>query len=533
VLRLRRRRSSSPSDSGITALDQEIATYERALLDRPRGSAGRSPLLNNLAVRLRTRAGLTGDITDLRRALDLAREAAATADAAGPAGGIYLNTLGTCLTDRFAGEGSRADLDEAITAFRTAVENALDPSDQKAFTANLAGALADRYRHAGDAADLDRAVELVEHLRLAGIHDATERAGLAANYASLLQDRYAATGVIDDLDRAAEAAAAALTDAPPGTLTRMVLRTNLGGARQSLYERFQRRADLDAAIREFTAGLAESPPGAPGAARLHNNLGVAYVARARAGHDQRRRQDMDRSVAAHRQAVRSAGAVDRPLYANGLAAALADRYQESGKGRDLRAAVRIWRRAVAVTPAGAAPYARRIGNLARGAALTFERHGRRRDLARAGELYRRSCRAGLEIDPESTLSVGSDWGGWALRRGATGEAATAYDLAAQALDQLFKRQLMRSHKEAWLLAAPGVAAAGALAKAGARDLHGAVLALERGRALLLSEALQRDRADLGRLGTTTDADLARRFREAVARLDEIPQISGLPAGDGR
>jgi hypothetical protein len=57
---------------------------------------------------------------------------------------------------------------------------------------------------------------------------------------------------------------------------------------------------------------------------------------------------MDTSVTHHRLALEEAEMADRPLHANGLASALFERYQETWDRRDLRSAVRLWRRAESI-----------------------------------------------------------------------------------------------------------------------------------------------------------------------------------------
>ena len=101
---------------------------------------------------------------------------------------------------------------------------------------------------------------------------------------------------------------------------------------------------------------------------------------------------------------------------------------------------------------------------------------------------------------------------------AWGEAAGAYELALVAFERLLARQLLRSHKEAWLTTAKGVAAGAAMAQARTGDLHAATRALERGRALLMSDALAQDRVDLQRLREQDRPDLVARFQAASVRL---------------
>ena len=508
--------------TGTAKLDAEIAAYEQRLERVPRDDPGRPPLLNNLAVRLRARFGLTGDESDLERAVQACQEASASMDPACPQAPVYLNSLGNCLADRFARYGSASDLDAAITAYQNAVGRSAQCSpDLPAFEANLASALVDRYRRDGAVRDLDHAITIVEHIWDCGTGDPAELAGLAANYSSMLQDRYAATGSLEDLERAIEVARTALASCPADASTHTVLLTNLGGALQSRYERMNHREDLDAAVEALRAGLAETAERSPSRALLLNNLGVTLAARARIDGGASGVRDLTEAIAAHRSAVRATPGTDRAQRLDNLAAALSDRYQMAGRSRDLRRALRIWRRSVTETTPHAPQRARRLGNLARGYALRFDRQSRRRDLFHARRLYQQSCVAGLTSDPESALAAGSEWGKWAIVRTAYPEAAGAYDLAADALDQLFRAQLLRPNKEAWLRAAVGTASAGSFAHARAGDCTGAVRAIERGRALLLSEALDRDRAGLTRLDALRHGDLAARYSEVSQRLKEL------------
>jgi hypothetical protein len=105
-----------------------------------------------------------------------------------------------------------------------------------------------------------------------------------------------------------------------------------------------------------------------------------------------------------------------------------------------------------------------------------------------------------------------------LRREWSCEATEPFGLAVDALEQLFRRQVLRTYKEAWLRAAPGIYLSAAWAYGCRHDPRGGALALERGRAHLLSEALQRDRADLGRLAATGGPALAARYTTAVEKL---------------
>jgi hypothetical protein len=80
------------------------------------------------------------------------------------------------------------------------------------------------------------------------------------------------------------------------------------------------------------------------------------------------------------------------------------------------------------------------------------------------------------------------------------------------------RQRARWDKESWLAESQTLPALAGLALARAKDPRGAVLAVERGRAVLLAEALDRDRADLRALRDQGRGDLVDRFEAAMEKL---------------
>ena len=121
-----------------------------------------------------------------------------------------------------------------------------------------------------------------------------------------------------------------------------------------------------------------------------------------------------------------------------------------------------------------------------------------------------------------------NWGRWASARRSWTEAAEAYHAAMDLTDRLFRTQLFRSHKEAWLREAKALPAHAAYALARSGDASGAVQALERGRALLLSESLQRDRANLDHLMDLGHQDLAESYRQAADRVHDLSRATRRP-----
>ena len=141
----------------------------------------------------------------------------------------------------------------------------------------------------------------------------------------------------------------------------------------------------------------------------------------------------------------------------------------------------------------------------------------KRDSDRAHATYRAATTAGLERLPEQAIGSAGSWGSWATSHESFREAAEAYGYGLQAIEQLFRTQLTRAHKELWLRDAQGIPVRAAYARAKGGDAPGAVEDLERGRAQLLSEALRRDRASVERLASAGRADLKDRYAAAAWR----------------
>lgn len=114
-----------------------------------------------------------------------------------------------------------------------------------------------------------------------------------------------------------------------------------------------------------------------------------------------------------------------------------------------------------------------------------------------------------------------EWAGWSARRDAPRTAAEAHDLATSALEELVRGQLLRSDQELWLHEAADTATAGALAHVRAGDPQAAVVALERRRAVLFTEALRLGPATADRLRDQGQPELAARYRRAAGRLSTL------------
>ena len=188
----------------------------------------------------------------------------------------------------------------------------------------------------------------------------------------------------------------------------------------------------------------------------------------------------------------------------------------STPGRSI-SAVTTLREAVDLTMPGSPDRAGRLNNLAAAFSARYDRDCDPADLDRGVEAYRAAMAAGLDGNLELAATAGANWGAWAGRRGAWPEAARAYDGALLALDRLLRAQLLDDYRRAWLRRGDGFAAEAAYVRAVLGEYRAAVEALERGRALLLADALRREYSDLLALQEIAPA-LAERYVEQARGL---------------
>ena len=107
-----------------------------------------------------------------------------------------------------------------------------------------------------------------------------------------------------------------------------------------------------------------------------------------------------------------------------------------------------------------------------------------------------------------------------MTRKAWPEVAEASQHGLRALHELARRQLLRENKEMPIRDAAGIAARGAYALLRCGADRDAVVALKAGYALMLSEVLERDRADLKELGQRYPGVLTR-YKNAAHGVDEL------------
>jgi tetratricopeptide (TPR) repeat protein len=530
-LMLRHRRTGSHDD-----LARGIELIEQAL-ERLGGdpSPSRGFALAGLAVALLDRWNLSSEVADLDRALAALDEAVAAASSP-TAAHERLALKATCLKARYDTLGERADLEGALALCRRLLGELLPGSNKRPGVLHeLGSCLRAAYALESTPRLLDEAVDAFRAAVSEAPEDAPAWPSYSTDLGTALSDRHAATGSVQDLEDAISAHERALASATRVPVDRPLVLTHLAGA---LLVRFRLRGsaeDLDAAIARAGEAVAASPEDAPNYASYVNGLGNALFERYRraaASSRTSRTPSLDEAISAYEKAAATAPerSALRTSALSNLGMALVAAYLADRDPAVLERAIESLRLAIASPSSSQADLPSYWANLALALTKSASASGDVDDEARATDAYRKACELGRHAAPTVVVHAARGWGDWALSRRAFGEAAEAYASGLEAMQSLFRAQLTRAQKETWLEAAQGLPLVAAYAAAKGEDGGAQALeALEAGRAMLLSEALELDRAELDRLSAAGRSDLEDRYRRAAAgwrKLFTDPPVAG-------
>jgi tetratricopeptide (TPR) repeat protein len=465
--------------------------------------------LERLADVVSDRASATETTDDLDRAVAVHRRLVSEGTDS-PRLSRFRGLLGIRLLARHADQP--ALLDEAVTELTVAAE---DADDRWLFLDQLGLALRARYMLRGHPADLEQAIERGREATRAAPTD-QERGQAQLNLGTLVQDRFHATGQVADLEEAVRAFEAA-AEAPTTARRRVVRLSNLAlalSAEQALT--FEAQA-LERAVQVAREAAELAAPQDIG--RCFTNLATVLLARHRV---QPQRENLDEALSVMRRALpEPAGRPPTQLTTLGIV--LRQLHAIDGQAALLDEAITLFRDVAARHAEGSPRAPAAFLNL--GTCLLDRAQSaapRPEDLAEATTALRLACQHGVEIDLESALAAASTWSGAAGARGAWAEVVEATGYSFTALDRLYRTQLTRHGKEAWLRRAQGLAGRAAHALARTGQVQAAAIALERGKARGLSETLARERADLGRLRKRRPS-LAARYVAATDHLRAAEQ----------
>ena len=382
--------------------------------------------------------------------------------------------------ERHERAGSERALDQALSAAKNMLENAVIGEQKELQALNLyAGALMARYEHSGDLADLSTVIEIMRDVAERTADDPEWHASALSNLGSALRERWESGLRDSDLTEAIEAHEAAVVLFAESPADWASFASNLGLALRARFPLTQNVADLDRAVDLCEQIIEVTPKESADHGDFLANLGFALLDRHRATGNAR---DLNRAVESLSVALKMmpSKARNRSTVQMALADATS-RLQDHGSGGDHRAAVEMWRSACA------------------------------------------------DADSKSSagvLKAASNWSRAALGWCDWPMAAEACEIGLAATERLFRAQVLRENKALWLEEANGLPARAAYALAKLGKLQQAVVTMERGRAVLLSEALNRRGHGLEGLTALGQDKLRVRFQQAAAGLAELESATG-------
>ena len=445
-----------------------------------------------------------------------------------------INTAGDNLDDIATNQAALKRVIEAWEKVRAATSFGGSPGDIRAIVLNhLALARIRLFDLVPDAENLGCIIEVLrEGLSSADGDPYTDN--LRNNLALAYHMRYRMTGALDDLEESLQVRDRLVDETPIGHAEMWKGLNNYANSVWAVYQKTGSSGLADRARVYYEHALRWCPPDDPKRAGIESNLADVYTGLRQHAIVARRVKDTDRFTKLALRHGRNAAEMtpsDSPdyprhilYYARALDAA--GTFLRSGRQqRKYAESLRYLELAIEHCP----PSSREFPLLL----AEYIHIGRRTDsipAAKIAEHYREACRRGLEISPSVVRHVATSWAHTAARSSAWSEAAEAWQFAQQAMQLLFHAQTLRGHQETWLREFASVPTEAASAAAKANDLVGAVVALERGRAMILSESLSRELADLDQIAGEGHTDETERFQSAAA---ELGRMQAMTASIGR
>ncbi|MFD1520290.1 CHAT domain-containing protein [Pseudonocardia yunnanensis] len=458
---------------------------------------------HNLAVVRRLRHERTG--AGLSDAIDAARRAVTAGEETPEGQGERLAQLAQLLA-------LDEQFDEALPLARRAL--AEYPADHARMVTALGEILGMHHIRFGRDSELD---ESIATLRAAvrAADSPVSRGTRLMNLAAALRARYSRSADLDTLEAAIATAREALLVLPADHRAGLQMRGNLVVQLIEHYSRTREVTSLDEAIETGRTVVAATPPDHPGLGIRLTNLAMAF---GREFERSGERSALVEAIALERRAIELAppGHPHRGMRLSNLAASLFKLSAVSGSRRAGRDAVLAAREAVTCTPDDHPGRGIRLVNLA--VALVSTGRPSRRRLREAAGVAQTAAR--LPTTPPSVrLGACRVWGRVAAALSHWDSAAAAFTEGVHLLPRVAPRNLTRADAEHQLARIDGVHVNAAACAVQAGDAAGALTALEQGRGVLLTYALE-SRTELTDLHATAP-ELAAEVQQLIQELDAV------------
>ncbi len=506
-------------------LHQAIIVAQRALEyssdELPEQLAASLSILGNA---LNTRYEHSGQIEDLENAIKFHLEAVKFIPRTSPALPNALTRLGCSLRNLYEHSGRLEDLEGAIDAFQKAVQ--LRPTYvalQWKILGNLGIALHCYYKYTGKIEKLEGAIEALQQALNITPRGSFDLPNILDGLGLCFYALYRRTGNLEDLDQAIAMHQEAVKQASMNSLALSGrFFSNLGNALFSRYSHRKQPEDLEHAFRVYQEAVDHTPDNAPELAGLLKTLSLGFYEFYR---KLRRLDDLEQAKATLQRAIALVpiNSPDLSLYFGYLGTILDAFYERSGRLEGLEQVITAYQKAVDLAADDFPELPGFLANLGTSLRLRYEHTKKQEDLDKGIVLYERACQKGGQIDINVVLASAYNWISWATERKSWAEAIQAYTYGKQAIEQLYRTQLLRTNQEAWLGEARDLYILAAYSMAQIGQLAEAVLTFERSRARGLNEALARDRANLERI-QIEDQETYRLYQQITERLRQLERM---------
>ena len=429
----------------------------------------------NIALGMTNAYRASGDVALLDQAVTIMDNCTTKCESGSPEAALCWEGLSWALERRYVVLGREADISLSVKAAERSVRE-MPASSPRAirYVGRFASVLQRKFAVFGDIGDINHSIELYAHLWDGSFAGNVDLVGYLGEASTAYRMRYELTHQIDDIIKAAQITKARLEGMTPGSGNYETTLNSYGMTLRHLFEARGESTDIDMAIRchrKATNAVSESHQHYPGNV---SNLGNALMARYLAYHDER---DLDDAIEAHWSAVRASKFHHNIEVVNrqyNLASALLLKHFNT---KSLEARKKI------------------------------------------DQLFEEASERGLKTVPLTALRAAIARGRWHESELRFEDAAQAYDCAIKAVQQLFRQQNLSQDKVIRIRQMGSLPSSAAYCYARSGGNIQAALAIEQGRALLLTDFLEKKGVELNALTEAGHGDLVEAYRAAALRLD--------------
>ncbi|KAJ7648606.1 CHAT domain-containing protein, partial [Mycena polygramma] len=369
--------------------------------------SNRVTCLNHLANVLQERFEVQSSAADLEEAISLYKTAQTLCEPPHPSRSVILNNLGGAMEHRFETFGDAKDLDDAIQLYKNALaQHESLHSTHSTCISHLARVIWTRFKQQGDKKDLDETIELERQILALCEKPHPDHENCLNTLAKLVETRFEHQGSDKDLDEIIDLRRALLQLHDPPHPQRHTSLNNLGDAIHTRFSQKGHEKDLDDAIALYKESLTLCPSPHQDRHMPLGNLGLAILTRFEHRGDT---TDLDEAINLHREvlALRPPAHPDHTMALNNLGCALRTKFDRQGDMQDLDEVIALHREAL-VSCAGSSPNPdldMTLHNLAAAVEARFVQRGDGKDLKEAIDLHRQALALHPSPHPQRSLNL--------------------------------------------------------------------------------------------------------------------------------